>query len=157
MKMCAWRQTGCLTCVWMATLSRMQRAQVLACAYWTADSLKELADILWLFSKCCRLSQGSIQRRVQNPSSSTAEYITFYNVSPSDYKSWLPVKCSTFCAKNTLFHPLLHNNIKNIKWHLRQENIHPYSQNPNTTFFFSTFLFFTHNHTKKFYQEKRED
>lgn len=48
-----------LGCAWMATVLRMWWAWVLDYAYWIARSTKELADILWLFSKCCGLSQGT--------------------------------------------------------------------------------------------------
>lgn len=75
----------------------------------------------------------------------------------SDCNSWLPIKYSIFYTQYTLFCPWLHNNIKNIKWHLRQ-NIHPYSPNLSSTFFFlHSYLFFTHDHKKKFYQEKEEE
>lgn len=49
--------------------------------------------------------------------------------------------------------------LKNVRVCLiRQENIHPYFQNPNSIFFFlHSYLSFTHYHTKKFYLEKGED
>lgn len=37
--------------------------------------------------------------------------------------------------QNVHYYPLLSNNIENTKWHLRWENVHPYSQNPNPTSF----------------------
>lgn len=111
-----------------------------------------------------------IQKRVQNSSSSIVEffvaflfkvstrsyYVTFYNMSSPDCNSWLLIKCSTFCIKNILFYPLLNTN--RHKWHLRQEHVHLYSRIPNSTFLFlHSYVAFTHNHTNKFYQEKRKE
>lgn len=76
-------------------------------------------------------------------------------MSPSYCNSWLSIKCFIFHIKNILFYPLLNNN-KN-QWHLRQENSSSiFPESKSTFFFLHAYVFFTHNHTNRFHQEKGE-